>query len=67
MTSFTNHLFLYDEFNLIWAARTDHITHTLALSEFDGTKGLLTLLNDEGWLSVCYLGTEPPQVVYTYS
>lgn len=43
------------------------MAHTLAISDFDSTRGLLTLLNDEGWLQVCYLGTEPPQVVQTYA
>ena len=34
----------------------------MCVGDFKKTRGLLVLFNDEGWLDISYLGTEPPKV-----
>ena len=51
--------------HIILFFRTNFIAHGLKVSTFAGIKGLVTTLNDEGWLEVSYLGTSPPQVALT--
>ncbi|KAL4441100.1 hypothetical protein ABPG74_002050 [Tetrahymena malaccensis] len=60
ITSFTHHLMIYEDFQLLWATKTDHVCHGVGVGTFQGQRGLLVGLNDEGWLNVSYLGTEPP-------
>lgn len=59
--SFSHHLLFYKDFDLVWAAKTNHIPHGIKIATFAGQKGLMVLLNDEGWLEVSYLGTELPK------
>ena len=50
---------LSNKFNLI---RTQHVAHGLKLASFQDQKGLIATINEEGWLEVVYLGTEPPSL-----
>ncbi|EGR30350.1 hypothetical protein IMG5_134400 [Ichthyophthirius multifiliis] len=61
VSSFTNHLMIYEEFQLIWATRTDFVCFGVSLGCFEDQKGLIVGLNDQGDLQVFYLGTEQPQ------
>ena len=58
VSSFTGHILMYDDFQLVWATKHGHVAHALAINTYQGIKGLITTLNDEGWLTVSYLGTE---------
>ena len=58
IASFTHHLLVYQDFQLQWAAKTDHVCHAVQIGTFGGQKGLIVTLNDQGWLQVLYLGTE---------
>ena len=51
---------MYKKNELVWASRTPETPIALKVSEFQGTKGLVVALNDNGSLSVSYLGTSPP-------
>ncbi|KRX10421.1 hypothetical protein PPERSA_10520 [Pseudocohnilembus persalinus] len=57
ISSYTHNLLIYENFKLLWATKTEHIAHALKIGQYDGTRGLITSLNDEGWLQVQYLGT----------
>jgi Bardet-Biedl syndrome 9 protein len=61
LSSFSHHLLFYKDFDLVWASKTNHVAHGIKLGNFGGQKGLLVLLNEEGYLEICYLGTEPPK------
>lgn len=50
ISSYTHNLLIYENFKLLWATKTDHIAHALKIGQYDGTRGLITSLNDEGWL-----------------
>ncbi|CAD8199543.1 unnamed protein product [Paramecium pentaurelia] len=58
ITSFTHHLMIYKDLNLVWAAKTDHVCHGISIGKFDDIDKLLVVLNDEGYLQVIFLGTE---------
>ncbi|KAM3129039.1 hypothetical protein pb186bvf_018883 [Paramecium bursaria] len=57
ISSFTHHLMIYKDLKLVWAAKTDHVCHGLAIGEFQKQK-LVVTLNDEGYLQVLVMGTE---------
>lgn len=50
ITSFTHHLMIYKDLNLVWAAKTDHVCHGISIGKFDEIDKLLVVLNDEGYL-----------------
>lgn len=49
---------IYKDLTLVWAAKTDHISHGIMLSNFGGIENFIVSLNDEGYLSILFLGTE---------
>jgi len=51
---------MYKKNELVWASRTPELPISLKVAEFAGTKGLVVALNDNGSLTVSYLGTSPP-------
>lgn len=64
ISSFSHHLLFYKDFQLVWAAKTEHIPHSLKIAKFNDTNGMIVALNDEGFISVMYLGTVPPIINY---
>jgi Bardet-Biedl syndrome 9 protein len=52
ISSFTHHILVYKDFQLNWASKMNNIAHGIEISMFDGQKGLLTTVNEEGWLEV---------------
>ena len=55
ISSFTHHILIYKDFQLIWASKMNNIAHGLEISAFEGQKGLITALNEDGWLEVQYI------------
>lgn len=58
VASFTHHIMIYRDLVLQWAAKTDHVCHGLLIGVFNGVEGLMVTLNEQGYLSVIYLGAE---------
>ena len=54
ISSFTHHILVYKDFQLIWASKTNNIAHGVEIAMFEGQKGLITTINDEGWLEVIF-------------
>lgn len=67
ISAFSHHLLFYKNFELIWAAKTDKVAHGFQLANFGKQKGLVVTINEEGWLSVLYLGAEPPKARFSYT
>lgn len=67
ISAFSHHLLFYKNFELIWAAKTDKVAHGVELANFNKQKGLMVTINEEGWLSVLYLGAEPPKARFNYN
>lgn len=49
---------IYKNLTLVWAAKTDHVCHGLGIGSFDNVDKLIVGLNEDGFLSVMYLGTD---------
>ena len=54
ITSFTHHILIYRDFQLIWASKMNNIAHGVQISHFEGQNGLITTLNEDGWLEVLF-------------
>ena len=52
ISSFTHHLLIYKDFQLMWASKLSNVAHGIEIASFEGQKGLITTINDEGWLEV---------------
>eukprot|EP00750_Incisomonas_marina_P016724 INCI19307.2.p1 GENE.INCI19307.2~~INCI19307.2.p1 ORF type:complete len:893 (-),score=149.59 INCI19307.2:80-2758(-) len=66
VASNTGHVMVYDNLKLIWASNvpvnTTGIVVHVQVSEFFNTKGLITIVDDEGQAAVVCLGTRPTPV-----
>ena len=60
ISSFTNHLNVYRDTQLVWAARLARSPVALKVGRFGGIPGMVVTLDEAGELSVSYLGTDPP-------
>ncbi|GAB1608724.1 protein PTHB1 isoform X1 [Argonauta hians] len=52
-------LLVYQDVELLWAAKMDHTPIHLCVGTFQGIKGLIVSLTDSGQLQVSYLGSDP--------
>lgn len=52
ISSFTHHILVYKDFHLIWASKMNNIAHGVEVATFEGQKGLIATLNEDGWLEV---------------
>lgn len=52
ISSFTHHILVYKDFQLIWASKMNYIAHAIEIANFEDQKGLITSLNEDGWLEV---------------
>jgi Bardet-Biedl syndrome 9 protein len=50
---------VYSGFQLTWAAKSTSTPVHLAVATFAGQKGLITAMDDSGYLTVSFLGTKP--------
>jgi hypothetical protein len=41
---------IYKNLTLVWAAKTDHVCHGLAMGQFDNFDKLIVALNEDGYL-----------------
>lgn len=60
IASHSGMLEVYGSNQVLWAARCPIKPYSVAIQMFGELKGLIVLMDREGSLSVCYLGTEPP-------
>lgn len=51
---------VYNEFNLVWAAKVASVPVQVAVNNFGTKRGLIVTIDDTGMLNVSYLGTKPP-------
>ncbi|OQR94210.1 hypothetical protein THRCLA_08223 [Thraustotheca clavata] len=51
---------IYNGANLIWSALAPTVSTALAVGNMGGNPGMIVNLDDQGHLSVNYLGTDPP-------
>ena len=58
ISSCSDHILVYKSSSLAWAVKIFDTAVFLKTCEFEGVKGLITTLSDEGRLSVLYLGME---------
>lgn len=56
-------VYVYSDEKLEWVAGLPSAPVALEVCEFGGTKGLITALDENGSLTVNYLGTDPPSSV----
>ncbi|KAL0477411.1 peptidyl-tRNA hydrolaseB1 [Acrasis kona] len=59
IASHNKSLMIYKDPKLIWASGTASIPVCVCTGKFGGIKGMIVLLDDEGNLSVNYLGSDP--------
>uniref|UniRef100_A0A7S2WDC7 PTHB1 N-terminal domain-containing protein n=1 Tax=Rhizochromulina marina TaxID=1034831 RepID=A0A7S2WDC7_9STRA len=52
-------LLVYQGWSLVWSAAMESVPIALAVAQFGDTRGLIVALDDEGTLTVNYLGTDP--------
>mmetsp|Transcript_9744 Transcript_9744/g.17769 ORF Transcript_9744/g.17769 Transcript_9744/m.17769 type:complete len:906 (+) Transcript_9744:236-2953(+) len=52
-------LLVYDEKQLLWSATCPFVPVEIAVGSFGGVRGMIVMLNDEGSISVTYMGTDP--------
>lgn len=52
ITSFTHHILVYKDFQLMWASKTNNIAHGIEICSYGEQSGLITTLNEDGWLEV---------------
>eukprot|EP00744_Colponema_vietnamica_P002268 GILI01003593.1.p1 GENE.GILI01003593.1~~GILI01003593.1.p1 ORF type:complete len:697 (-),score=132.68 GILI01003593.1:484-2574(-) len=57
--SHTGHIQVYKDVQLVWAARTPSAPQALRVANFGSINGMIVSLDEEGYLRVAYLGTEP--------
>lgn len=55
----TSAVLVYEDQELVWAAKTSIAPIALSVGDFGDVCGLMVILDDEGRLSVNYLGTDP--------
>jgi hypothetical protein len=58
--TFSQHLFIYHNGKLIWAAKCHFVPIAIHCITMNNKKNLLSLLSDTGNLEICYLGMEAP-------
>ncbi|GMH42672.1 hypothetical protein BSKO_10591 [Bryopsis sp. KO-2023] len=63
VSTHTSALLVYNRSKMVWAAKADSVAVAIRVAEFAGLPGLVVTLDDEGRLSVSYLGTDPPHNV----
>ena len=56
--SFEKFLLIYRDVRLVWATKLENPAIYVSRSEFEGVKGLIVTLSDQGFLQVSYLGTQ---------
>ncbi|XP_014787974.1 protein PTHB1 isoform X2 [Octopus bimaculoides] len=52
-------LLVYQDVELLWAAKMDHTPVHICTGTFQGIKGLVVSLTENGYLQVSYLGSDP--------
>jgi Bardet-Biedl syndrome 9 protein len=58
----TGRLLVYGDTSLLWAAKLGYAPVAVAVASFGGVKGLVVCLDEQGKLSITYMGTVPPAV-----
>lgn len=58
--TFENQIRIYSQSTLVWSACVPSVPVGLAVAKFGEVLGLIVSLDDEGTLTVNYLGTDPP-------
>jgi Bardet-Biedl syndrome 9 protein len=58
--TFENQVMIYSRSSLVWSALVPSAPIGLAVAQFGDAQGLIVALDEEGVLTVNYLGTDPP-------
>eukprot|EP00520_Triparma_pacifica_P005868 CAMPEP_0118641284 /NCGR_PEP_ID=MMETSP0785-20121206/5197_1 /TAXON_ID=91992 /ORGANISM="Bolidomonas pacifica, Strain CCMP 1866" /LENGTH=865 /DNA_ID=CAMNT_0006532713 /DNA_START=101 /DNA_END=2695 /DNA_ORIENTATION=- len=59
VTSFDSTMHIFREQKMIWSAKLQSVPIACFVANIDGNRGMIVTLDDEGSLSVVYLGTDP--------
>lgn len=51
---------VYNDSELVWAAKGDSVPVAIRVAEFGDLPGLVVMLDEAGALTINYLGTDPP-------
>eukprot|EP00803_Ostreobium_quekettii_P005345 evm.model.scf_3119EXC.1 EVM.evm.TU.scf_3119EXC.1 scf_3119EXC:983-9869(+) len=63
ISTHTGAILVYSQSRLVWAAKADCTPVALRVGAFGGINGMVVMLDDEGNLTVGYMGTDPPTSV----
>ena len=59
VTSFDSTMNIFREQKVIWSSKLQSVPIACFVAEFQGHRGMIVTLDDEGFLSIVFLGTDP--------
>lgn len=67
ISTHTSNMVIYQRGKVVWLAKGPTVPVAIAVAAVGDLEAAIVILDDEGLLSVCYLGTTPPTTVLGFS